>query len=361
MNPSSLSTSSSKLSSSKLTLVAEAGPAVGDAVRVGDAPEELGDVGAGREAELRGVRKLLGRGALFSLPLCLYALFIFVTDPFNFVNGRSPIRPQIKGETARQLQPAFWRMNEFDQHPTPNILLGDSRMWLLKEKDIEAVTGDAYFNFGYGGGTLREAVDTFWFATKRTRLERVYLGVNLDTYNETNYSERTKLFPVVKENLALYFVNRTVLQAAVYDVYSQLTDTDLKLGLPTMGRDAFWAHHLENVLGAYFEKYVYPTKYKRQLQELAQYCQAHGIQLTFVIFPSSLDAQRLIQKHKLDHESARMRHDLAALAPVYDFDYENEITADKENYRDPVHFRGPIQAQLIREIWGGDRRYARKW
>lgn len=372
MNPSSSSTSSSeRLLATELGPARPVGvepdglapdrlrPAPRDVVPVLEPPPALGDRVAGADAELAGVKRLLRRGLLFGLPFGLYALFVFVADPFDFVNRRSPVDARVKAETATQLNPAFWKMNQFARRPAPNILLGDSRMWLLDADDVTAVAGEDYVNLAYGGGTLREAIDTFWFAAKRTGLRKVYLGVSLDTYNETNYTERTKLFPAVKANPALYFVNRTVLQAAVYDVYSQLTKTDLKLGEPPMDRDAFWQYQLQHGLTRYFERYVYPTRYRRELGELGRYCAQHGIQLTFVIFPSNLDAQRLMEKHQLGEARERLRRDLAALATVYDFDYENDITRHRENFTDPVHFTKPVAAQLIREIWGPQVRYAR--
>lgn len=301
------------------------------------------------------------RGLLFSLPLCLYAAFILVVDPFNFVGVSRAVPDDVKLRTAFQLNPCLWKMNEFNRRPQPNILLGDSRMMLLRAERIKELTGEDFYNFAYGGASLREMIDTFWFAARREPLRKVYVGLNLTVYDDYNYTERTKTYTTVARDPALYFVNRTVLQSAVYAAYSRLARADLKIGVPTEDRETFWGEQLERGNAGYYRSYVYPSNYRRELEQVAAYCREHGIELAFVIFPSHVEAQRLVGEYRLDDAARAMRRDLAALAPVYDFDYENQITLDRANYDDPNHFVKPVGDQLIREVWLGQLRYARKY
>lgn len=286
---------------------------------------------------------------------------MFFADPFDFFGAPSFIPDEVKAPTASQLNPCLWKMKRFERAPSANILLGDSRMNAVSVERLKELTGEDYFNFGYGGGSLKESIDTFWFAAERVKLQRVYIGLHLSVYNDYNYTERTKLYESVAHNPALYFVNRTVLQAAVYDTYSRLTRTDLKLGAPGVSREAFWRDYLENVLGGYYKNYVYPSQYKRELERVARYCREHGVELVFVIFPSHVEAQQRIRDFHLERESEAFRRDLASLATVYDFDYENEITTRKENYSDPVHTVGEVNELLLREIWLDRPRVARKY
>jgi hypothetical protein len=312
-------------------------------------------------SETAGVRRLLRRALLFSLPFCLYALFIFFADPFNFLGSPSPVSREVKLQTAFQLNPCLWKMSEFKKQPHENIMLGDSRMMALRPEQVKEITGEDFYNFAYGGASLQEISDTFWFATRHAQLKKVYVGLNLTVYNDYNYTERTKAFANVEQNPALYFVNKTVLQSALYGVYSQLAHADLKIGVPTVDREAFWREQLFHGNEGYYRNYVYPTKYKQELEKIARHCREHGIKLSFIIFPSHLDAQRLIGQYHLEPANEGFRKDLAALAPVYDFDYENEITSHKENFNDPNHYVKSIGDQLIREVWLDQPRYARKY
>jgi len=252
-------------------------------------------------------------------------------------------------------------MNLFRRAPQGKILLGDSRMLALRTERLREASGEDYFNFAYGGASLREMIDTFWFAARRTKLEKVYIGLSLNVYNDYNVTDRAKLFTSVEENPALYFVNRTVLESALYGAHSTLTGVDPQLGVPTMTRDAFWQDQLQNVTGAYYKSYVYPSKYKQELRKIADYCREHGIEFSFIIFPTHADARRLVADFRLERENELLRRDLAGLATVYDFDYENEVTTNAANFDDPNHYTRPVGEMIVREVWQGRRQYARKY
>ena len=291
--------------------------------------------------------------------MALYVAFIAAIDPFGFVSTRSFLSHDIKLSTSLPLNPCLWKMTEFDRAPAKNILLGDSRMMALKTAVVETVAKEPYYNFAYGGGTLREAIDTFWFAAKRVHLERVYLGVNLETYNDYNYTERTKAYPSLKATPALYFVDRTVLRSALYGLYSWALNKDLKVGVPTMDREAFWAFELNDVMSSYFAKYVEPVRYRDELRQVSAYCRANGIRLAFVVFPTHVDVQNLIKRHGLEGQNEEMRTELAAMATLFDFDYPSELTTRRENFNDPLHTVRSASDELIGEVWGGKRVFAR--
>jgi hypothetical protein len=304
--------------------------------------------------------RFVGRSLLFTLPFWLYALVIFMVDPFGYLHSSSLISEDTKLRTAARLNPCFWKMNQFRRKPSAYILLGDSRMAALNPTQVERAAGEDYFNFAYGGASLEEMIDTFWFATSQVALRKVFIGLNLNVYNDYNYTWRTKLFETVQRNPALYFVNRTVLQAAVYGAYSEATGADPKIGVPTLDRDGFWQEPLRTT-ASYYKNYVYPTKYKQQLMRVAQYCREHNVQLSFVIFPTYVEVQHLITDYHLQRANAMFRQDLASMATTYDYDYENEITTHKENYTDPIHTNGQICNMIILEIWQGGLRYGRQY
>ena len=302
--------------------------------------------------------RFLQRLAVFSIPFGVYFAFIVVVDPFAYLNIVHTARER-KIANASALNQCFWKMNEFRQRPVPRILLGDSRMLPIRPEMLLAKTGDEYFNFAYGGSSLQEMIETFWFASRLTKLREVYVGLNLNVYNDYNYTDRTAMFTTINTNPALYLVNRTVLRAAVYDVYSWATRTDLKIGVPNMSREAFWQEQLGPLTAAYYTSYVYPNKYKRRLDEIGVYCKAHGIRLRFIIFPTHVELQNRVHDFHLERAAAQFRQDLAHMGQTFDFDYQNDITSKKENFSDPYHYTEPIVPVLVREVWLGQPQYAR--
>ena len=132
------------------------------------------------------------------------------------------------------------------------------------------------------------------------------------------------------QNPTLYFINRTVLQATAFSIYSAALNTDLKIGVPEMSREAFWNSVIYGPQTTrMFKNYLYPVKYRTQLLEVAQYARQHGIQLTFVIFPTHTDFQaRFLDAFGMQPQKQRLCRDLAAIATVFDFDYPNALTSD---------------------------------
>lgn len=298
----------------------------------------------------RELTRFFKKLVLFCLPFVLAAGFIAAVDPFNFLSVKSVVSDKIKSSISPQLNPCLWKMNIFSNRPLDKILLGDSRMQGISIDDIEAVSGERYFNFGYGGASLREVIDTFWFAAEKTKLQKVYIGVNLNTYNDYENVNRTQAYNSIRANPTLYFVNRTVWQAALQSAYSQISNKDLKIGVPNANREQFWQEELE-IMRSYYRRYVYPKKYKQELQKIAEYCREKNIELNFIVFPTHIDQQKLVKEANLENENRQMYEDLQAFGKVYDFNTENDLTIDEANFDDPVHLSLPARQKLIGKIW----------
>jgi hypothetical protein len=303
--------------------------------------------------------RFLARLLIFSIPIAVYCGFVALIDPFDYLRVSSVISPTVKASTARALNECFWKMNQYDHHPVSSILLGDSRMDAMPTGNITRVANREYFNFAFGGGTLNELIDAFWFSTGRTRLRDVYIGLNLNVYNDYNYTARTATYDSIGKNPALYFVNRTVLQAALYETYSQITATDLKIGVPQMSREEFWRQQIGPLTSAYYTNFVYPVKYHKELERIAAYCRQNHVNLGFIIFPTHVELQARIRDFHLEHANAQFRDDLAALGPTYDFDYPNGLTELKDNFRDPYHYGPALADIIIGEVWQGRSDFSR--
>ncbi|MEL6850210.1 MAG: hypothetical protein AAFP92_16935, partial [Bacteroidota bacterium] len=120
---------------------------------------------------------------LFALPFLLGIAGIVWLDPYGFIGADSPEEMESRKHIAFPLNYTFWKYNQYRQQPKPNILLGDSRMEALTEEQVREVSGKDYFNFAYGGGTVPEMIQTFWFASQQTQLKKVVMGLNFGRYN----------------------------------------------------------------------------------------------------------------------------------------------------------------------------------
>lgn len=308
--------------------------------------------------QLFHLKKLVKRLALFSIPFLLGALFITLVDPYDFLNISSAVPEEIKQKIAGQFNPCFWKLNKFEQNPNPYVIIGDSRVASFDTEMIKEVSGKKYTNLGYGGASLREVIETFWIISKQTKLKEVYIGVDLTNYNDYEITNRAELYKVTRENPAFYFVNRGVWEAAYYDLNTFLLKEEFTVGVPDMARDEFWKESIA-IRKKYFDKYAEPKNYRKEFEKIAQYCRKNDIKLEFIIFPTHVEIQEVIVEENFSKWADNMRSDLIQWGRVYDFDWENDLTKDRENFDDPVHINLENRKIVAEGIWGGDRRFVK--
>ncbi len=309
-------------------------------------------------SEASDFRKMLGKIAIFALPFLLAGGFIVFVDPYNFLRTTSAVPDSIKAPIANDFNPAFWKLAKFNRQPTENILLGDSRMAPIDAETVKQVSGVEYANLGYGGASVREAIETFWLVSKKTKLKKVYLGINPEKFNDYEITNRVEFYKNATENPGLYFINRAVWEAAWYQIYQYSTGEKVDVAKVEATKDEFWQIDLD-ATKKYYDKFAEPKKYREELMKISDYCKANNIELSFIIFPTHTDAQKLLKESSVAAHNQKMREDLSALGKVYDFDWENDLTSNRENFTDPVHINKEIQTVVIKEIWGNNLKYGK--
>lgn len=313
-------------------------------------------------SELLDLRVFIRRLCLFSVPVLVYLAVVVFCDPFQFLRGPGIIPEAVKLRAANPLNQFLWKMTKFRRDPKPDLLLGDSRMGEVSAQRVTDITHESYSNMAYGGASLEECIQTFWFAARQIHLRKVYFGISFDMYNDYNVIDRTESYLAISKNPALYFIDRTVLRATAYTLYSAALNKDLQIGVPQMTRKAFWDYEVNGPeTTRLFQTYLRPVKYHARMVELGLYAREHGIQLTFVIFPTHTDYQARFAAFGMEPKKQSMARDLAAIAPVLDFDYPSPLTSDAGNFSDPLHLAAPAVDLVVDEIWGNHAQYARRY
>jgi len=296
---------------------------------------------------------------LFAVPFLLYGIIITVVDPYNYFSLPSPVDDGLKTEISFKLNYAMWKMLEYRQAPSRNILLGDSRMMSIDRDKIREINGDEYYNFSYGGGSLKEALATFRYAEGLGKLENVYIGLDLNSYNASDNKDRVSEVLAAIRNPLLYISNNNTLLAAMRLVRAKLADAKEIIGKPQGDKATFWKRQLEVTARVYYANYRDPVAYRRELAEVSDYCRAEDINLVFIIFPSHMDLQDKIAQYGLEIANAEFKDDLAGFGLVYDFAWDNEVTRDADLFKDPYHFNRDVEDSIIRTVWGGESHFVR--
>ncbi|HOX28682.1 MAG TPA: hypothetical protein PLQ76_05950 [bacterium] len=312
----------------------------------------------GNDADYR--KFLIAFAAVLATLAAVVGVFNYVVDPYN-LNGRFDLGLD-KARISYGANHLLYKIAEFDRKPRPNIILGDSRMNYLKTEKVEAAARAPYSNLAYGGGMIKEAIDTYWFASRRTHLKNAVFGVNMTFYRENLKSEKNHVgeaesFLKFKIN---YYLSSLITKVSVYNIVYKLTGRYIGpvVAIPR-DREKLWALQLGNYTKGFYSGYRYPHALRARLEEMARDCERRGTRLILVIPPTHVDLQRKITEYHLEREYAMYKRDLARIAPVIDFDYPNEWTRNKKLFEDPYHCNESIREKMIKEVWTGNLRVGR--
>jgi len=296
------------------------------------------------------MRKLALKTLLIVAPFAAVALAVAWTDPFDYFpwSAGRPAGP--RGELAYRMAPALWKLSAFRRHPAPHVLLGDSRMASLDADSIAARTGAKVANLGYGGGSLDEAIKTFWVADSLVALESATFGVNLDLYNEANAKDRVTGTLQMLSHPGIYLCDRLVLRATWATITTALGAAPPAVGVPAMDPAAFWKYQLDVTARVAYEGYRYPEGYRRRLEAVAARCRERNIRLRFVIFPEHRDLTAVAARFTRGDAAARMKSDLERIAETVDLGAGMNVT-DRSRFIDPYHFAPEVEREILQRLW----------
>lgn len=295
------------------------------------------------------MKRFMIRFLLYLLPLPLYLGSILIFDPFNYYEISQFISNKTKHSISKKLHPQLWKMLEFKRKRTDIIILGDSRSEIIDIEHVRKLYGKDVYNFSYGGGTLLDMIETFWYAEDLTTLKEVYIGINFNLYNDFEKNNHVIQAQSISQNFLSYSFSKIVFTASFKNLKRQFLDKNLQIGVPEMNFDQFWKYHLEVNGKRFYQKYRYPADIFKRLKEICDYCRDNNIKLIFFIPPNHTDWQQRVSDFALINEYNLFLDDLAELGKVYNFDVANEFTSNRKNFRDPVH--AVNDSLVIHTIW----------
>jgi hypothetical protein len=296
---------------------------------------------------------------LFLLPFALWIVLVVLVDPYNYFSVSSLVSDNIKKNTSVKLNPRLWKCIEFKKHPSANILLGDSRVNSIDTNYIKTITGDNFFNFAYGGASIAEIVDTFNYAKSISHLSKVYIGMSFNLYNSYNSVNVFSGAKLLSNDYKYYLIDRSVAKTIYYNLSAYFSDNDFQIGIPSTDKDSFWKYQLSYAGSAFYQHYRYPLNYYNELKKMADYCKENKVDLVFFIPPTHIDLQNIVKKSNLLEAERRFKNDLVSLGEVYDFDYPNDVTKNRDNFSDPFHFHRDVMKIVANDVWGKSNNLAR--
>ncbi|MEN8202654.1 MAG: hypothetical protein ABFS28_08670 [Bacteroidota bacterium] len=285
---------------------------------------------------------------LLAFPFGLYLIIIVLMDPFNYLNMSMLVDESHKENVAQNVEQHLYRMIQFENTPRQNVSLGDSRANNL----YIALDHDRWANLSYGGASLKETIETFWWSAEKFKLDTVLIAVNFNNYNKYNKRFWVEETLKIKKNLFSYAFSKHTFMATVLILKGMLTKREVSINKVTLDREEFWKAQITSVPRKFFTKYAYPENYYKDLKRISEHCVENSIKLILWIPPTVVDFQSELEKYALGDEEEIFRADMRSIGEVYDFNYLNEITENRDCFRDPLHVKNATAALISNEILG---------
>ena len=299
-------------------------------------------------------RRFFKRGFIFASPLLLWVVVVLLVDPFNYFGWSHVFPEQVKRDNAASLNSILFNMLKEANDPCENLIIGDSRAEDLPLEHIEKITGRRYFILGANALKLNESIDLFYFANRIKPVKRAVFTINFNEFNEYAFADRVTSVESMIRNPLIYLFDGSVAQAGYYVVKSSLTGRPAVNSVPPMSEDEWW-NYIVTVRGReHYERFRYPVALYGRMQEMVAFAKKQGTEISFIIVPNHADFQKRVREFGLDDEYLKFKHDMSRLdVRVVDYDYVNDITTNRSDFRDPLHSNQEIGILMANEVFRG--------
>jgi hypothetical protein len=292
------------------------------------------------------MKQFLKNILILSAPFVVYLVLVAVVDPFNYLNISRTVDTTLKEGISQEVEPHLYRIIRFENDPKRNISLGDSRANNL----ARVLDSGSWANLSFGGASLKETIQTFWWLVEEYEVDTVLIAVSFSNYNKYNKRFWVEETLNIKKNAFSYAFSKYTFRSTVLLIKNSLFHQNVNLNTSRLSKTEFWENHINTVPKKYFEKYAYPDNYYTHLVSISKYCSENNIHLIFWIPPTHVDYQGKIREFNLIEEERTFKKDMSSFGEVYDYNYVNEITNDRDCFRDPVHFTNAVAISIRDEI-----------
>jgi hypothetical protein len=201
---------------------------------------------------------------------------------------------------------------------------------------------------------LAESIETFWYASRIVKLERVYFGTSFYSFTDNSRNRVSEAVHIVNDRLA-YFSGGDVLEAAWDDALAEFFHREVSYQ-PTVSAAAFWQQQLSE-LARRKQTYAAQASTISQLRAIVDYSRKNRIELFFVIPPEHDDVRVRMRETGMQGMYSAFKSSVLDLGPTYDCDFANDITRDRTNFVDPFHTTPAAASKITSSLWSGGREW----
>lgn len=297
---------------------------------------------------------------VFLSPFILITLVTYFVDPYDLFNTFHLIKDETKIMCINRTDASsprgnlLWRTLKFQRNPTPNILLGTSKMGEISDQSLDKYFRGGATNLAFGGANYRTINDLFWMATNTTRLENVIIQTDFNTYNA--FANANLYDPVQKiiDKPSNYFFNFNIVNDAIALLYFLITKNEGFVHRSYKYKLDFFSGTQTNLLDGVFKNHVYPEQFHEDLSNISDFCRKENINLIFYIAPDYYAVKDYIKDNNIEDEYNRFRSDITALGTTVDMNNGIPFSYNKENYLDFFHVKFELTDSLLSMLFRPD-------
>ena len=310
------------------------------------------------------IRKLL----CLALPFALLFAWFFAFEPYDWFS--------MKGDAWYMNRAISSKREVLNRHPE-NLIFGDSHIANLNTDYIASVGGGDWTMMAYGGATLNENIQDFWWAAEHTKIRRVVFGLTFYSLNDGHYSEgrheeavrmATDPWAFVKDfvhwdetflNCRIRIRDLTADRTGREDLRIRLDDPS-SLDQDTRPPEEYDGLYRKDLLN--YVNFILPEcqnyscyNYCQRLEEVIRYCDENGIEIRFVLFNSNWTVwEKVIYALGIQGQMNFYTDFLKTRAEVIDLEADNEVAHDDSLFIDGFHVVLEEKLHLARIIFAGE-------
>ncbi|MBC8530267.1 hypothetical protein [Gehongia tenuis] len=300
------------------------------------------------------MKKIVVKLLIFFMPVFLWISLFTSLDPYDYWNFFNDYRGFEEGIVT-----PLPRMRKYLNSDTSTLLLGDSRTAYVWRQMKTLGVDDEYANLAFGGASLKESIDLFWFAAEKRKPERVIFQISFYTMNSAYALDRVPQVVDQAENVFQYYLNFDHNRLAFNNLKQWVAPIKVEPE-PELPRAERRAKELEYV-SVPCADYSINEEMLNGLIEIAQYCNNEGIELYFITPPMHRDFwDQIVDRYELQDELDYYKAKLSQYAPIYDMEWRSDII-DSEDFTDGMHFDGLVREGYVNLLITKQNPYCRIW
>lgn len=306
--------------------------------------------------------------------LSLVATFNIFIDPFNVWHKTNVVGLN----NYKYGQEKFNRVNktfELFSRDYDVVFFGDSRV--LEGMPAYWPDSNKVYNAALSGGSILESEKLIYYYLKKHKPKQIVVGLSDASEPKPDFSESrikrsiyapSRYIEMLKETVYSYSATRASLNtveesqmAPGVRLYNGGTKEYSHLGRLIASDGGVWDTYLQGYLNGFYQSRVQATAPDMSLirsqvdaaVRIKQMCESANVPVSFAYLPQSIDYMMVLEfTGRISTEQELRKQLIENQVNFYDFSLLNDVTLNRNNFLDPIHFRTNVGKMIIHTLAG---------